>query len=462
MKGRIWPSSLTGQLLLAVALALLLAQAIGAVLVYRAQSGLREAGMVHQVAMRLIGAARSESDPLRPMHHGRGGRWVERSAQSPEKQGEARDFQAEAQLREIMTAQDVSISGLVVVRRDVAGDPEATARFAQRASSRRWRDRPAPETELVAGVRLPGNEGWLVARSFEPPGRQGLLFSLIGQTLFIYIVLVGAIAFFMRRITRPLAALTTRMEQFAATRDPDGQLPPDGPEDVGRLIAAHNAMEDRIAALLDEKDVMLGAIGHDLKTPLAALRVRIESVENDTERTRLAATIEDMNRSLDDILSLARAGRARDPLENTELLALAASVVEEYEDLEEPVTLGEAERIVLPIRATWLRRAIRNLVGNALRYGKVARVSLARQGAEVVIRVDDDGPGIPEGDISRMLEPFTRGEPSRNSATGGAGLGLALARAIAEQHGGKLVLANRRGADGEIAGLTAELRLPSA
>jgi signal transduction histidine kinase len=126
----------------------------------------------------------------------------------------------------------------------------------------------------------------------------------------------------------------------------------------------------------------------------------------------------------------------------------------------QPVSLTESARLAMPVRVTWLRRAIRNLADNALRYGKVARISQGREGDAAVIRIEDDGPGIPEGQLSAMLEPFTRGDPSRNSATGGAGLGLTLARAIADQHGGSLVLANRTGPDGAVAGLVATLRLP--
>jgi signal transduction histidine kinase len=278
--------------------------------------------------------------------------------------------------------------------------------------------------------------------------------------LAIYLVLVGVVALILRRITRPLAALTRQVERFAATQDPSGQVVPMGPNDVRRLIVALNAMESRIAALLDEKDVMLGAIGHDLKTPLAALRVRIESVEDDTERGRMARTIEDIVRTLDDILSLARVGRPSDPRERTELSALVASVVEEYEDMGEPVELEETERTVLELRSTWLRRALRNLIGNALRYGACARVSLSKVGGDAVIRIDDDGPGIPEASIEAMMNPFTRGDPSRNTETGGAGLGLALARAIADQHGGALLLSNRRSPEGRIEGLTARIVLP--
>jgi len=275
----------------------------------------------------------------------------------------------------------------------------------------------------------------------------------------IYLLLVGVVALILRRITRPLQALTRRIERFAADPGSSDPLQPQGPEDIQRLIAAHNAMQARLSTLLDEKDVMLGAIGHDLKTPLATLRVRIEAVVDDVERARMAATIEDINRSLDDILSLARVGRPSDPIEVTELSALVTDVIGEYEDMGDDVVLTQTERTVAPVRATWLRRALRNLVSNSLRYGHRARVRLHREAREAVLVVDDDGPGIPEDAIARMMEPFTRLDPSRNTGTGGAGLGLTLARAIADQHGGSLSLANRF-EQGRIVGLTATLRLP--
>jgi signal transduction histidine kinase len=134
-------------------------------------------------------------------------------------------------------------------------------------------------------------------------------------------------------------------------------------------------------------------------------------------------------------------------------------VAEEYEDRGEPVELGDTQRVALLLRATWLRRALRNLIDNAVRYGHRARVSLVAEGRTAVVRIEDDGAGIPEGEIAAMMEPFTRGESSRNRGTGGAGLGLTLARAIAEQHGGTLTLLNRT-EDGKPAGLVAELRLP--
>jgi signal transduction histidine kinase len=460
-----WPRSLMGQMLLAVAVALLLVQGIGAALVYRAQAERREGALLHAAAFRLLSATRDDDGaPHHPygLHPGR--RQItlrlEHSAASPLHTGESHDREAEGELRRILSEQDMTTEQVVVLRRNVSDDPVASRRAA-RAQAFFGTQHDAPPSEvLVAGVKPNDSPEWLVARVLVPPGEREFVATLIAQTVLLYLVIVGAVAVILRRITQPLAALTERLERFAETRSPDGQLRAQGPDDVRRLIVAHNAMEARISALLHEKDVMLGAIGHDLKTPLAALRVRIESVEDDAERARMAATIEDIVRSLDDILSLARVGRPSDPLEQTELAALVVSVVEEYEDMEAPVELGDTQRIVLPLRGTWLRRGLRNLIDNALRYGQRARVSLAREGREAVIRIEDEGPGIAEAEIDRMMEPFARGEPSRNTETGGAGLGLTLARAIAEQHGGALALDNRRGPNGKIAGLVATLRLP--
>lgn len=462
---RLWPQSLKGQLLAAVAVALMFAQGFSSILLYRAQSERREAAVVHAAAFRLLSATRRESPGQNAPHYPRAPEFegprslrIEQNAKSPLAPGERRDRDAEDELRRILSDQDFAAGEIVVTHRHVSNDARARQRI-ERLETRRFGQRSHIDRLLVAGVQR-SDGSWMIARVLVPPGERSLVLSLIGQTLFIYLVIVGAMALILRRITRPLAALTNRLERFAETRELDGQLSPEGPDDVRRLIVAHNDMEARIVGLLDEKDVMLGAIGHDLKTPLAALRVRIESVDDDVERSRMAATIEDIVRTLDDILSLARVGRPRDPREATEMSALVASVVEEYEDMGEPVTLDDMQRLVLPLRATWLRRALRNLVGNALRYGSTAHVSLMRENGSAVIRIDDDGPGIAEIDIERMQEPFTRGEPSRNSETGGAGLGLALARAIAEQHGGALHLSNRTGAAGKVEGLRAEIRLP--
>ena len=461
MKLRIWPRSLLGQMLLSVALALLVAQGISGFLLLRAQEQRREEILMNAAAFRLVAAPRDNDrdHPPRDMPPYKMG--LEHADQFVSTPSDRRQSARETRLREILAREGFAVSDVRVVVRSVKDDPRALERLRNRP---RFHDQPAfAERELLVAAlqQKPGGE-WVVARVTMPPPEPGAWSGILLQTLVLYVVLVGGLALLLRRITRPLAALTARMEHFARTRELDGQLDPAGPDDTRRLIEAHNAMEARIAALLDEKNVMLGAIGHDLKTPLAALRVRIESVEDDTERARMAGTIEDITRTLDDILSLARVGRPSDPAEKTELSALTAAVVEEFEDLGENVSLGQTDRVALTVRPTWLRRALRNLVANALRYAGNARVSLLRDKKSLTIRVEDDGPGIPENEIGIMMEPFRRGEASRSRETGGAGLGLTLARAIAEQHGGSLHLANRHRDDGSIAGLTADINLPLA
>ncbi len=489
----VWPHSVTGQIMLALAVALLLAQAISTVLLYRVGMERTHDTMIHSAAFRLLVATRQVADAAngQPDEPPPAANTLEpkpiRAEIAPNFSLSPHDLRwedAERDLRHILADQDLSPANLLVVERPVAEDPVALARVRRHAAlvararvdpqgDSRWSQGGGEPRKvlMVASQRLAGGP-WMIVRVLEPPtgDARHVLAPLLVQTLLIYGLLVGAMALILRHITRPLALLTRRLERFARTRTPGPPLAPQGPEDLRRLIDAHNAMEARIGALLAEKDVMLGAIGHDLKTPLAALRVRVESVEDATERDKMAATIEDITRSLDDILSLARVGRPSDPLESTELSALVGTVVEEFEDMGEAVLLGETQRIAMPLRATWLRRALRNLISNALRYGGCARISLTREGgsegasgggpAWAAIRIEDDGPGIAPDNIARMLEPFTRGEPSRNSETGGAGLGLTLARAIADQHGGTLSLANRLDPAGRVLGLVAVLRLP--
>ena len=463
---RFLPKSLLGQMLLSVALALLVAQTISAVLQYRAAEQRRELWAMNGLAFQLVSEPRFDfrKSPEREAPGATSRQsWqrfrVERTAALPLRPGEARDPSREAMIRSILVEQGIEPAEILVTTRKVSDDPYVVGRLQARGQ---WQEQSewAESEFIVAAMIRPNEDEWTVARWPHSAGEPRQLGAVIGQTVLLYILLVGGLALLLRRITRPIAALTRRLEHFAATRELDGQLEPSGPDDTRRLIAAHNAMEERISALLNEKDVMLGAIGHDLKTPLAALRVRIESVEDAGERARMVASIEDITRSLDDILSLARVGRPSDPLERTDLAALVAEVVEEYEDMGEPVTLADAGRLALPLRATWLRRALRNLIGNALRYGQRARVSVGRDGDHALVCIEDDGPGIAEDEIAAMLEPFARGEGSRNRETGGAGLGLTLAKAIAEQHGGTLILRNRTTADGKVTGLLAELRLP--
>lgn len=471
---RFWPRSLLGQVLLTVALALLVAQTVSAVMLFRASENRRDQAALNAAAFRFLTPLRGDRQQAerrgerrlgderprtnRPRIRSQGpfgtrGLRLENAEASPVLAGEERRTRLEDELRIILAGQGMAADELVIVKRPSTRDPliQSRPRLLRRLTDSGKTD----HLLLVAGLKQPGQNEWQVARVPMPDGARGGLTTIIVQTLILYAVLVGLLFFLLRRITGPLAALTTRTENFGQTAAMNEPLEPSGPDDVRRLMTAHNSMEARIAALLSEKDVMLGAIGHDLKTPLAALRVRIESVDDEQERGKMAASIEDITQTLDDILTLARVGKAQEPPERAELSALLASVVEEFEDRGKPVTLGEAERMIHPVYLTWLKRALRNLISNAVRYGGDTEVSLIAEDDTIILRIDDNGPGIADDQIANMLEPFTRGEISRNRATGGAGLGLTISRAIAQQHGGDLVLRNR-----PEGGLRAELQLP--
>jgi signal transduction histidine kinase len=185
--------------------------------------------------------------------------------------------------------------------------------------------------------------------------------------------------------------------------------------------------------------------------------VRVESVEDDQERDKMAATINEMATILDDILMLARLGKSGEASQRTDIGALIESVTEEFvtsgADIE--VTAPE-QRVIANIRPVLIRRALRNVIGNALEYGESAKIMVQQTGDKVAIIIDDNGPGIAADKIEQMFEPFVRAEGSRNRDTGGSGLGLTIARSILRSHSGDIRLENR--AEG---GLRVLMELPN-
>jgi len=296
------------------------------------------------------------------------------------------------------------------------------------------------------------HDQWLTARLTVPRRDPLLALRLGGATLFLYLVVLGASIWIALRIARPLRDLTAAADRFAGKADPV-EISPSGPDDIALAMTAFNAMNRRVVALLDEKDHMLGAIGHDLRTPLASLRIRVESMEPEEERAAAIAKIEEMTAMLEDILILARTGRAREDVRPVDIGALAETLVDEYQDLGQPVRFTASTRHVAPVQPDLLRRALRNLIDNAVKYGGSADVSVEAG----LIRIVDHGPGIPAADFDKVLQPFHRLETSRNRDRGGSGLGLAITRSIVEAQGGSLKLE-----PSDPTGLTATVVLPVA
>ena len=443
---RLWPKSLAGQMALLVAIALFVAQAINFALLLRERQAFRLAQITGPAVTRIIDATERTAQGRGPVaDRGR----LRRLPANPITATMPPEPAIEKSLRD-----DLSEAGLKVGRIATgirAIDPKDPP---FRTFQRKLPNRMAHFTdEIVIAVEQPG-QGWLVLRSVWPRADMGIVWRLILQTLILYGIVLVPVLWIGRRISRPLRELTFSAERFGSN-DSGDPVPVQGPHDVARLIAAYNALRLRVTGMLDEKDRMLGAIGHDLRTPLAALRVRIESVDDETDRAKMADTIAEMNRTLDDILSLARLGRPSEPLTDVDLAALVDAVVEDFRDLGDDVTFIDAERLPMRLRPSLMRRAVRNLIENAVKYGKTATVSVEARANEIAIIVADQGPGIPEARLADVFKPFTRLETSRNRDTGGIGLGLALACSIVREAGGDIVLSNRA-----TGGLDATITLP--
>lgn len=461
---RLLPKSLIGQLLALVAITLLIAQTINIVLLYRGAQNQKTVEASVSAVARIAGEVeRMNERGFRKPRHRRDGRMRHRrnrpniTALSAIRAGQERLPGVEDRAARAFGHMGVDLLAVEVARVDtlpanMANSVIGMNRQRQRLRSVGYRKIPSRIDGFIVMSAQISDGQWVNIASAIRDRNPRLIRTLFFQTAVIYLILLIPLIWLGRYISRPLKALTKGAQNFKpGSTEP---IEESGPPDTRQLISAFNDMNGRVGAMLDEKDVMLGAIGHDLRTPLAALRVRVESVEDDNERERMIAGIDDMDRTLDDILSLARLGRSEQTAEQTDISALIETVADEFTDMGEQVSFTRSGRITASIRATLIRRALRNLIGNAVKYGKQAVISVDKDGDKLVIHVDDEGPGIAEDQIDAMFEPFARAEISRNRATGGSGLGLTLARAIVRDHGGDVVLQNR-----EEGGLRASLIL---
>ncbi len=436
-----------------IALALFVAQAVNLTLALRDWGEFRRAQTMRPVAIRVADALDREAQGLRPILSDRGR--VRRASRDPIPAALPRMPAIATELREQLHEQGVEAGRIDTGLRGWTAADEAMGRNGPPRSTRQRRGQDRPQQALLIAIEQPGR-GWLaVTVPWNNDGGMRLFWRLFAQTLVLYAIVLLPVLWIARRISRPLRELTLAAQRFGRGGDAPEAVAVRGPDDIAGLVQSFNALQLRVTAMLDEKDRMLGAIGHDLRTPLAALRVRVESVEDDTDRTRMAETIAEMNRTLDDILSLARLGRPSEALTEVDLAALVDAVVEDFRDLGQAVEFEEAARLRMRLRPSLIRRAIRNLIENAVKYGGGAEVRLVPGAASVLIEVADRGPGIPEERLNDVFDAFTRLEMSRNRDTGGIGLGLALARTIVREAGGDIRLANRD--DG---GLCATIELP--
>ena len=292
----------------------------------------------------------------------------------------------------------------------------------------------------------------LVATFFRPPSPPWPTEVIIAAGMAI-VVASAAAAYISRRVARPLTALAAAAG-VAARGGTAPPVPEEGPDDVRNAAIAFNAMTARVTRTMESQRQLLSAVGHDLRTPLTAMRINLEFVADEELRERLASNLNDLQALTESVLSAAK-GAGGESKRNIDLSALVESLCADLDDLGEPVTWRAHGPAPLQCRPDEIRRAVRNLVENAVAYGRRADVQIQQTPASYEIVVEDEGPGIPDGDQGRVFEPFVRLESSRNTETGGTGLGLTLVKAIAQGHGGGVTLENR--SEG---GLRARLSLP--
>jgi signal transduction histidine kinase len=259
----------------------------------------------------------------------------------------------------------------------------------------------------------------------------------------VSVIAVGAgAALVSRQIGRPLADLAAAARALGAGQT-NVATPVRGPDDVRRAASAFNAMAERLGRQMGRQRQMLWALSHDLRTPITALRLRAELIEDDATRQRLLAPIEEMEQLTEQALSLARAGASQEERVNVDLSEIARTLCGELQDMGVNCVADAPEPVIAQCRPSELARAMRNLAENAAKYGGGGVMRVYRNAAgEAVVEVADEGPGVAEDQLAKLATPFFRVDEARSQANG-AGLGLAIAQAIADGHGGRLQIANR-------------------
>ncbi|MDE8348269.1 MAG: ATP-binding protein [Acidocella sp.] len=281
-------------------------------------------------------------------------------------------------------------------------------------------------------------------------------------TAFIVMSLLGGVMIFwaVRRLLVPVRTLALAAERLGRDVANAPDLPETGPVELVTAAVAFNTMAARIRKFVADRTFLITAIGHDLRTPITRLKLRAEYMDDDEQRLKMLADLDEMEAMVAATLAFGRDIAATEAVTRIDLPSLLRTILDEAGDgMPEragALSYDGPEHLAINARPLSLKRAIVNLVNNALKYGDAARLRLTQQDAgRIQIDIEDNGPGIPAADSETVFEPFKRLEISRNRETGGSGLGLSIARNIIRAHGGDIALSNMRGG-----GLRARITLP--
>lgn len=304
-------------------------------------------------------------------------------------------------------------------------------------------------------LSIPVDQGWIVTQITDL-GPSGGVLRIIATWLAL--IALGAIViavFFANRMVKPLVLLERAIESVGS----DALLPElavKGPVEVRVAARALNSLSSRLKMAMESRMRLVAAAGHDLRTPITRMRLRVEFVENDDDRTMWLKDIDELGRIADSAILLVREEAGKSPAEALRLDMLIAELASELRTLSYDVTLTHAAVAIVQANPISLKRAFRNLIINAATYGSRARITVEATASQALVLIDDDGPGIPQEMIGQVFEPFFRAHPSRTKHIEGAGLGLTIAHEIVQRCGGSIAIKN-----GLLSGLLQVVTLPA-
>ncbi|MFD2678290.1 ATP-binding protein [Camelimonas lactis] len=296
---------------------------------------------------------------------------------------------------------------------------------------------------MLASLRL-DDGSWVnfSISTLEPGSHEG--WGAFAMMICVGVAIIGVAVLLLRWATWPLRELALAAERFSIDQAPQ-PLAETGPVEVRRAARAFNTMQERIQRLVTERMQAMAAVSHDLRTPITRLRLRAELLEDAATRRLVDADLGEMETMIDSTLAYLRGGKSDERMRPLDLAPVVETIVDEFQDQGRDVSLSGVGSAPVLGQAPSLKRAFSNLIGNALKYGDVARVSVAAAAGHFTVTVEDQGPGIPAEARQRVFEPFVRLEESRSRETGGSGLGLTIARAVIVAHGGEISLEDRPG-----------------
>jgi signal transduction histidine kinase len=307
---------------------------------------------------------------------------------------------------------------------------------------------------LQVAVKLADGQ-WLSFATTLPQGAPSLSWQFMISMAVMGVIVIAVSVWAVRRLTAPLGVLSSAADRLG--RDVAAEpLVESGTIEMQNAARAFNRMQERLRRLIESRTQMLAALSHDLRTPLTLLRLRTEEVADTEERDKMLNTIGEMDEMIGTTLAFARGEVHAEPRRKVDIAALLASVVDDIADAGMPVAMTPAAPAIHDCQPGALKRALTNLLDNAVKYGKRAQAAISSDDKGIEITIDDDGPGIAEAELAKVFQPFYRIEDSRSRDSGGTGLGLAIAQAIVQAQGGELTLANR-----PQGGLRASIKLPA-